>query len=267
VGRLEELRQFDRVPALSPDGAFAAVSERTEDQWDVWTVDLKSGARKRLTADGFARNATWAPDGKSIIYTSFTPGAPPALKRVAADGSGLLEDLGPGRDASVTRDGKAVFYWRDFDLFHRPLGGGAEVPFLAGADADIAPRPSPDGRFVAYLRMERTTLDTALFVKPFAGGEAVGLKTRTRTYRWSSDGRKLFVADEDTVVTEVDVQAEPRFRIGVPRKLFSLRPLGTSGAYPGFDVSSDGQRFLTVQSEPEAAIQRVVVVLDFRPGK
>jgi Tol biopolymer transport system component len=267
IGRLEELRVFDRVPALSPDGALVAVSERTEDQWDVWTVELKTGARKRLTADGFARNPGWTPDGKSIIYTSLAPNVPPTLKRVAADGSGLLEDIGPGRDASVTSDGKTVFYWRDFDLFHRPLGGGTEVPFLTEADADIAPRPSPDGRFVAYLRMERNTLGTSLFVKPFAGGEAVGLKTRTRNYRWSSDGHRLFVADDDATVMEVDVQTDPRLRIGVPRKLFSLRPLGTSSSYPGFEVSSDGQRFLTVQSEPEAAIQRVVVVLDFKPGK
>jgi hypothetical protein len=43
--------------------------------------------------------------------------------------------------------------------------------------------------------------------------------------------------------------------------------LGTIGFHPGFDVSADRQRFVTVQSEPEASIQRVVIVLGFKPEK
>src|SRR5690606_35370378 len=80
---------------------------------------------------------------------------------------------------------------------------------------------------------------------------------------WCEDGRKLYFIDDGSVI-EVDIQTTPRLRVGVPRRLFSVRPLGTIGAYPGFDVSPDGQRFLTVQSEPEAAIQRVIVALDFQ---
>ena len=266
TGRLEELHVFDRFVALSPDGARAAVAERTEDQWDVWAVDLKTGGRTRLTVDGFARNPVWTPDGRSVIYTSIPPNGAPTLKRAAADGSGLLEDIGPGRDASVTTDGRLVFYWRDFDLFHRPLGaGGAETPFLTGPNYDVVPKASPDGRFVAFLKMDAKTFERTLFVKPFAGGgDPVGLNATTYAYCWSHDGRLLFFAHQDAIM-EVDVQTVPRFRVGVPRKLFSVRPLGTSGAYPAFDVSADGQRFLTVQAEPEASIQRVVVVLDFKP--
>src|SRR5688572_1196250 len=108
TGQLGDLHVFDWMLALSPDGAVAAVSELTDDRWDVWTVNLKTGTRKRLTADGFAHNPTWTPDGLSIVYVSAAPRAAPALKRVAADGSGLLEDLGPGRDPGISADGRFV---------------------------------------------------------------------------------------------------------------------------------------------------------------
>jgi len=94
----------------------------------------------------------------------------------------------------------------------------------------------------------------------------VDLKTMSSFHRWSADGRRLFFV-VDGVISEVELQTTPQFRVGVPRKLFSLHPLGTSGAYSNFDVSANGQRFLTIRSEPEAAIQRVVVVLDFKPAK
>jgi hypothetical protein len=268
TGRIEDLRLFDRRQSLSPDGTRIAVAERVDDRWDLWTIDVKTGGRTRLTADGFAHAPEWMPDGASLIYMSTAPGGPPLLKRVAADGSGLLEDIGPGRDAAVTRDGKTVFYWRDNDLFYRPLGaGGGELPFLKGPDRDISPRPSPDGRFVAYLELDPNTLARSLYIRPFAPpGDAVAVKAYSQSFRWSNDGRKLFFAVDGDVM-EVDVQTTPRLRVGVPRKLFSVRPLGTSGVYPDIDISPDGQRFVTVQSEPEAAIQRVIVVLDFQPRR
>jgi dipeptidyl aminopeptidase/acylaminoacyl peptidase len=268
TGRLEDLRVFDPFPAISPDGAVVAVTESTDEGRDIWAVDLETGARRRLTADGFARRPVWAPDGRSLVYVSFAPNARPTLKRVAADGSGLLEDLGPGLDPSFSADGRNVLYWRDFDLFYRPLASGStEVSFSKGPDREAFPRLSPDGRFVAYVRQDPNTLERVLFVRPFPSGtDPINLKSHVSTFRWSADGRRLIFTYLESVM-EVDVQTTPRFRAGVPRKLFSIRPLGTIGLYPGFDVSADGQRFLTVQSEPEASIQRVVVVLDFNPGK
>ena len=267
VGQLEDLRAFDRMIALSPDGAFAAVCELNDEKWDLWTVDLKTGARKRLTADGSARSPAWTPDGRSIVYASMPPNAPSTLKRVAADGSGVLEDLGSGRDPRVSADGRLVFYARGSDLFYRPLGtGGAEVPFSNEPAREGNPVPAPDGRFVAYVKQDPNTLNPSLFARPFPSGEPIDLNGSGFFFRWSADGRRLVFSDQGSMM-EIDVQATPRFRAGIPRKLFTIRPLGTSGAYPAFDMSADGQRFLTLQSEAGASIQRVVVVLDFTPEK
>ena len=68
-------------------------------------------------------------------------------------------------------------------------------------------------------------------------------------------------------VLEVDVQTTPGFRVGVPRRLFTLRPIGSSTTYPGFDVSPDGQRFLIIEPDEAAAATSLVVVLDFVPER
>jgi dipeptidyl aminopeptidase/acylaminoacyl peptidase len=268
IGRLEDLRLFEPFPAISPDGALIAVAESIDDRREIWRIDLKTGTRNRLTADGFARRPVWAPDGRSLVYTSTPPNARPMLKRVAADGSGLLEELGFGLDPTISADGRFVVYWRDFDLFYRPLtAGSAEVEFSKGPDREAFPRLSPDGRFVAYTKQDSNTLERFLFVRSFpSGADPIDLKTNVSSFRWSADGQRLIFTVLDSVM-EVDVRTTPRFRAGIPRKLFSIRPLGTIGFHPGFDVSADRQRFVTVQSEPEASIQRVVIVLGFKPEK
>ena len=266
VGRVDQLHLIDRNFALSPDGAQVAFSERTDEKWDIWTHTFKTGERRRLTADGAARWPVWMPDGRSIVYASVSgPTAPSTIRRVAADGSGPLGDVGLGREHSLSRDGRLVFYQRDFDLYYRPLEGGDEVAFFKSPLREQMPRLSPDGRFVQFLQREPKAFTPLAFLKPFPTGEPlVPLGFVSLTAYWSADGKKIyyFLAPD---LFEVDVQTTPSVRAGIPRKLFSLRQLGTSGAFPTFDVTPDGQRFLTLVSEPEASIQRVVVVLGFSP--
>jgi hypothetical protein len=53
----------------------------------------------------------------------------------------------------------------------------------------------------------------------------------------------------------------------LPRRLFTLRPIGSSTTYPGFDVSPDGQRFLVIEPDDASATASLVVVLDFAPQR
>jgi Tol biopolymer transport system component len=267
IGRLEDLRVFDRSPAFSPDGTQVAVAERTEDSWEISTIHLKSGTRTRVTSDGFARNPLWAPDGRSIVYTSSQPGAQ-LLKRVAADGSGVLEEIGPGRDAAITADGGSILYSREFQIFHRPMSGGSqEVPLVSGPERALSPRPSPDGRFLSYVAVNPTTFTPTLVVRSIPAGEGRWeISALGSNPRWSGDGRRLFFA-KDGEVLEVDIRTAPSFRVGVPRRLFTLRPIGSSTTYPGFDVSPDGQRFLVIEPDEASAPTSLVVVLDFAPQR
>jgi eukaryotic-like serine/threonine-protein kinase len=264
IGRIEEPGPFDRWPALSPDGTRAAISQRDGERSDVWAYHLKDGAGTRLTSEGFARLPVWAPDGRSIVYVSMPPGERPVMKRAAADGSGVLEELGPGLEPALSSDGESIFYSRDFGIFHRPLGGGEEVALVKSPQRARTPRPSPDGRFIAYQFAESETLRPSLVVSAFPSGtERAVIPTPGGNFRWSADGRRLFYSD-DSGVLEVDVQPEPRLRVGVPRRLFSLSRIGASSAFPGFDVSGDGTRFLFVEPDASQSTQRIVIVLNFR---
>jgi len=196
---------------------------------------------------------------------SSVPNGAQTLRRVAADGSGPLGDLGLGREHSVSADGRFVFYARDFDLFYRPVEGGEETAFLKTPLREHSPRLSPDGRFVLFVQRDSKTLATLAHLKPFPSGEPqVPLGFMVHGFKWSADGKKIYYIWQADVF-EVDVETTPRVRAGVPRKLFSLRSLGTSEFFPSFDVTADGQRFLTLVSDPAATVQRVVVMTGFTP--
>ena len=157
-----EAAQFEAFPELSPDGTQVAISERVSGTWGLSVIDLARGTRVRLAAGERVSTPAWAPDGRSILYSS-TPlvTADPVIRRVWLDGS-PSENLESGL-RPVSRDGLRYFFDRfrnnDFDLLVGTLDRTAPVgTFVGGALADVAARPSPDGRLVAYMSMPSITV-------------------------------------------------------------------------------------------------------------
>ena len=128
-------------------------------------------------------------------------------------------------------------------------------------------RESRQKAFVAYVAANPKTFEPSLLVKPLGGGDGRWeISAPGNNPRWSGDGRRLFFA-RDGEVLEVEVQTTPTFRAGVPRRLFTLAPISSSNVYPGFDVSADGQRFLLIEPDSQAATTSLVVVLNFTPQR
>jgi hypothetical protein len=63
--------------------------------------------------------------------------------------------------------------------------------------------------------------------------------------RWRSDGKELYDL-EDTTLMAVSVSTESAFTLGLPTKFFQSADLRSVAGAPKYDVSADGQRFLTV---------------------
>ena len=67
----------DTGPVFSPDGRSLAVTYRQHDHWEVYTIDLQTGQRQRLTkppilADPQYNSAApaWSPDGRQIAFVT-----------------------------------------------------------------------------------------------------------------------------------------------------------------------------------------------------
>ncbi|MEW5959204.1 MAG: SH3 domain-containing protein [Chloroflexota bacterium] len=83
----------DTGPVFSPDGRYLAVTYRQHDHWEVYTLDLQTGERRRLTkppllADPQYNSAApaWSPDGRHLAFVTDRTGQW-EMWVMAADGS------------------------------------------------------------------------------------------------------------------------------------------------------------------------------------
>jgi len=160
---------------------------------DVYTVDLRSGARTRLTrAKGVDISPTWSPDGREICFCSDRRRTP-QLYLMDANGQNIrCATVGKGRyncspDWCPVVDNKAMGAWIVFSSRHKDRPnfeialirpGGEDFRYLTeGRGNSEDPSWSPDGRHVVFTsnptgrrRLYVATLSTGQ-VRPIPCGE------------------------------------------------------------------------------------------------
>jgi Tol biopolymer transport system component len=270
-------------PALSPDGRRIAVSSAEGGTLDIWVHDLTRSTKTRLTFDaGSERTPAWSPSGDEIVYWLAVTDHSSLLRR-AADGTGEAVVLVKAKDSlprpDWSRDGRYLVYSElnadgNFDIRYlqfAPDGAVSEpVTFLGTPAQESAPMLSPDGRFLAYSSDESGRPET--YVRPFPGGDGkwqASVDGGTAP-RWSRDGRELYYVQDNTTLMSVSVSTAQGATLGQPRMLFQSDVLASGVTAPTYDVSADGQRFVTSapldeiqpgaseQSEPEPPKIRIV---------
>jgi hypothetical protein len=126
---------------------------------------------------------------------------------------------------------------------------------------------SPDGRFVAYTSNESGRNE--VYVRPFpvpSGGKWMISKDGGFQPRWRRNGKELFYVSAEAMLMEVDVSLSPVFKAGIPKALFPVSFSGSSDIIgTGYDVTTDGQRFLiekvTTGAGPGAPVSPVLTVV------
>jgi len=185
-----------------------------------------SGSVELLTpveGDGSPNSVT--PDGKSLIFNTFTKGDP-----------------GSGRDLWII----------DLDGKQKPR------PLVAEPGEQGNGIVSPDGRWLAYSEEN----NGSIYVRPFPNVDQGRWEIATggKWPLWSHDGRELFYVNGRALMS-VGVEASgPTFRWTSAKKLFDARYSGFQG-FTGprnYDVTKDG-RFLLIKDDEQTASSLVYV--------
>ncbi|HEV2349761.1 MAG TPA: protein kinase [Terriglobia bacterium] len=249
---------------LSPDGRRVAI-------WighygansDVWVYDLTRRTFTRLTTDGDSSNPAWPPDGKRVVYSS------------------------------VREQGRANLFWANPD-------GSGEERLTSSESAQVRPSFSPDGRFLAFIGVQRLTGHHDIQILPLEGNRKPQPFHQTQFHEdnpmFSPDGHWIAYVSNETGRNEVYLRPYPgpgeKLQVSTQggempvwsrdgRELFyrsgnkmmavavSTGPALKLGEphvlFEGdfsnwYDVAPDGRRFLMIKPQPSSPVTQINVV-------
>ena len=247
-----------RDPRLSPDGRSLAVLRSNERGiGEIWVYDLRRNIDVPVIAGDSAFNPVWWPDGRTIAA-----GTVRGIVRAPIGGSltsPLFDNNAIGTPHDISPDGTTILYvptGTATTLMARSLVDGSP-PRQVGPTAtslSVDGAFSPDGRWVAYAVVERSS--PRVYVTPYPNATqrfAVSGQSGRRP-RWRHDGREIFfsgasIGNRSIVGVPVTwTSAGPEF--GAAQTLVSLSGASTFGTM--WDVSPDGQRFVVIEElEPD----------------
>ena len=291
---------WDMQPRFSPDGkALAFTSDRAGGD-NIWVMELAGGELRQVTHEQFRllNNPAWSPDGEYIaarkhFTTSRSLGTgeiwlyhagggeqqqgQPVVERpnesfqkeqgepiFAPDGSAIYFTLN-------TTPGNTFIYHQDsngeiFQIRKVDLADGEVSTVVGGAGGAVRPTPSPDGKWLAYVKRVRAA--SRLFVMNLETGEERMVYDKLdqdmqETWAvhglypnmdWTPDSRNLVfwaggkiwkLALDSGEVTQIpfrikdrrDVYPAPRFKVDVAPESFDTRMVrGASRAPDGSAV-------------------------------
>ena len=256
---------------LSPDDARIALDLLTEGNVDIWTLDIATSVRSRVTTHEAAEFApTWSPDGRSIGFTSYRSGVGNLYRRevdvVAASDTLVQQSATEQRLSDWSRDDRYLIYEQDgqtageVNIWAVSLGGRPETirvtntPFI-----NHNPRLSPDARWIAYESNEAGQFEVYVQSFPRDGARQQVSAGGGLTPRWRPDGTELYyLTGEGVVMARSVTVVGDTLRLGLPSRLFGAN-VAFTGVGRVLNVSSDGRFLLNVVPADRAPSSLVVL--------
>jgi len=251
---------------LTPDGRNMLMSRIDADSgvYDIWSIELARGTEARVTS-GPGTNITpiVLADGRSMIYSKQTDGAPELIRRTIA--SGAEERLAPAdafqQAVSITKDSRTLVYLQradrgNWDIWTLSLEGArTPAPLIATSFNEADARLSPDDRLLAFVSND--TGRPEIYVAPFPQA-APKYRVSTqggRLPRWAAD-RTLMYLSNDGRLMRAELTTDGGIRAGTPTSQFPAPP---KAPWRDFVPLPDG-RVLAIVTDSLARDQPMTVI-------
>ena len=255
--RLTSGAAFDMQPRFSPDGQWIGFSSDRDGLMNLWVMKPDGSGARQVSKEKqwYVNSPTWAPDsqflyGRRHFVKQRSGGSGEIWMYHVSGGDGLqvTEKNGWQKDAgepAASPDGKYLYYSKDvtpgqtfeynknpydviYAIIRRDLTNGKERPAVSEAGGSIAPRVSPDGQWLSFVR--RVGGKSVLFVRSLQSGEERQIFDRLdrdlqetwaiygvyTQYGWTPDSRHIVIWGEGKI-WNVDVASAAGKRDPVPR--------------------------------------------------
>ncbi|OWQ92984.1 hypothetical protein CDN99_00270 [Roseateles aquatilis] len=192
---------WEMQPRFSPDGKQIAYVSDAGGGDNIWVMNADGSNARALTTEDFRllNNPVWHPGGKYIAARKHFTGT-----RSLGSGEIWLYHVDGGKgqqlnekpnwqkdlgEPALSPDGKFLYYSQDstpgrtfeynknstgeiFRIYRQDLSDGTTESFVSGPGGAIRPTPSPDGRYLAFIRRLRNDAgsQTTLFLKDLKTG-------------------------------------------------------------------------------------------------
>jgi len=266
---------------LSPTGDRLAVDIVTDNNRDIWVIDLARNVPSRITFDPATEStASWSPDGSRLAFASAGRGnEPQQIYQKSSSGVGVDElvatDGGPSSPMQWSPDNKFIVFSRakgggsgGNDMWLLPLTGDRKPKaFLQTPFEKIHARISPDARWIAYATNESGSFQVVVqsFPDPNGGKWQISADGGVEP-KWRHDGKELYYLALDGKLMSVPVKADRTFEAGRPVPLFQT-VLTVNRTRPDrdrrYEVNQAGQRFLIVTPGNRSGVVPVTVMVNW----
>ncbi|MGV8961479.1 MAG: winged helix-turn-helix domain-containing protein [Stenotrophomonas sp.] len=225
---------FETYPAVSPDGALVVYASEKDGRSTLFLQAAGNSSPRALlpTPAGYSdRFAAWSPDGREIAFARFGPQSSCEVLIIGATGGTTRRATGcEGADMlsfDWTPDGRGLLFGtmggahssRGIRRLDLASGRWQDIAYeISGDDYDYAPRYSPDGRWIAFVRNPQIG---DLWMMPAAGGAAHRLTddaAEIRGWSWLSDSRRIVFGrriDSESRLYQLDVRTRTLHDLGL----------------------------------------------------
>lgn len=286
---------WEMQPRFSPDGSRIAFTSDRAGGDNIWTMDVDGEDKKQVTKESFrlTNNPTWSADGNFIaarkhFTTSRSLGVGEIWLYHTSGGSGVQLVKKPSEahqkelgEPMFSTDGRYVYYTQNttagpifeyaqdsnkqiFQIKRYDMETGEIDVAAGGAGGAVRPAPSPDGKYLAYVK--RVRAESKLFIKDLESGEermifdhldqdmqeTWGVQGMYPNMDWSPDGGSLYfwargqihsVRIKDGDISHIDFKVkDTRTVMDAPRPSVEVAPKVFKTKMPRFvQVSPNGK--------------------------